>query len=158
MNNKKGFTLVELLVVVLIIGILASVAVPQYFKVVERSRLSGPNSIFGTIASAEETHQVRKGGYTATFTDLDQTFHAKAGTECAGSVCVMGDFQFTLACTGACASATGYTITALRQSPASSRYSTYSLVYTVPGNIVTCSGGVAGSGATGNRCTDELLN
>jgi len=71
MNNKKGFTLIELLVVVLIIGILASVALPQYFKVVEKSRSAEGVSQCSAIQSAQQRQFLRAGAYSALITDLD---------------------------------------------------------------------------------------
>ena len=51
MKNKRGFTLLELLVVVLIIGILASIALPQYTRAVEKAKLS---EALTTLKSVED--------------------------------------------------------------------------------------------------------
>ena len=40
LQSKKGFTLIELMIVVAIIGILAVIAIPQYIKYVKRARTS----------------------------------------------------------------------------------------------------------------------
>ena len=62
MKNKNGFTLIEMLVVVLIIGILAGVALPQYNKAVAKSRFAEAFANLKTIAQADEVCRMGKGG------------------------------------------------------------------------------------------------
>ncbi len=50
--NNKGFSLVELIIVIAIMAILIAVLAPQYLRYVEKSRLQADNSTLGEVANA----------------------------------------------------------------------------------------------------------
>jgi prepilin-type N-terminal cleavage/methylation domain-containing protein len=51
MKNRRGFTLVEVIVVAVIVAILAAVAVPLYLQYVDKARLEVVNNACGSAAS-----------------------------------------------------------------------------------------------------------
>ena len=70
-QNKGGFTLIEVLVVVLIIGILTSIALPQYQKAVYKSRFSQALHWAGIIRDAEHIYHDTYNTYTTDMAELD---------------------------------------------------------------------------------------
>ena len=59
-KNQHGFTLIELMIVVAIIGILAAIAVPMYLDYVVRSQVSGGLNLAASAKTAvAETYQTR---------------------------------------------------------------------------------------------------
>jgi len=63
MKNRKGFTLIELMIVIAIIIILAAIAIPNYLRMTDRARRSRVAGDFTSVATALEAFSVDWGSY-----------------------------------------------------------------------------------------------
>lgn len=71
MRNKSGFTLVELLTVILIIGLLAVIALPRFVNTRSKAFYSAMRSDLRNLATAEEDYFAESLTYTTDPTQLD---------------------------------------------------------------------------------------
>lgn len=69
--NTKAFTLLELLIVVLIISILATISLPQYQRAVLKSKYSSLKTLTRAIFDAESRYYLTNGSYTDNLESLD---------------------------------------------------------------------------------------
>ena len=65
-----GFTLLEMVMVLTIVGIAGSIAVPEYTKLIERARATEAIVNLGYIRTAEEIHRQETGEYTKKLSKL----------------------------------------------------------------------------------------
>ncbi|PIP18710.1 MAG: hypothetical protein COX41_06785 [Candidatus Omnitrophica bacterium CG23_combo_of_CG06-09_8_20_14_all_41_10] len=69
--SLTGFTLIELIIVVVIIGILAGLALIKYGPVTEKARSAEAYSALANIVGAENAYKLENDVYTATLINLD---------------------------------------------------------------------------------------
>ena len=75
---QRGFTLLELLVVVVVIGVLAAIAIPKYSNTREKSYVAAMKSDLRNLATAEEAFFYDSAKYTPTLAQMNN-FNTTAG-------------------------------------------------------------------------------
>ena len=60
MKNQKGFTLIELIMVTIILGILAAVAIPRYASTVDRAEAAAEDAVISSIEAGLETYAIEQ--------------------------------------------------------------------------------------------------
>lgn len=128
MINRKGFTLIELMVVIFIVGILAAVAIPIMRGRIDSAKWSEGKASAGSIRTAIRALIAEKGndyGYAANITNLQDLGFAVGDLD--GKYFLDGSYTFAITNGGGAAQPT-YTITVTASSGTAEHP-------TVPGSI-----------------------
>lgn len=105
-STQSGFTLIELMIVIAIVGILAAIAIPNYTEYVRKSRRSDAKSSILEVTQRLERFYTEKARYTTSFTDI--------GYPAAVLDSSQGYYRLSISA-GASGIASSYTVTATAQ-------------------------------------------
>ncbi|MCF7805803.1 MAG: type II secretion system GspH family protein [Candidatus Marinimicrobia bacterium] len=97
---RNGFTLIELVMVVLILGIMAAVAIPRFVGLQDSTKVALFKGATGSLVSGLGTAYALKGGEYPTLTELvDNSYTAKDGEE--QNIMDASDFELSQTSPGA---------------------------------------------------------
>jgi type IV pilus assembly protein PilE len=91
-RDNKGITLMELLVVIVIIGILAAVAIPSYNSYMLRARRADAKTVLEQVRAAQEMWRAERGSYA---TDVGGTAEVKLQTTMGVPAPPVGDYSWS---------------------------------------------------------------
>ena len=76
MRSNKGVTFIELIIVIVVVGILAAIAIPVYTSYMQRGRRADAKTALQQLAAAQEMRRAEQGGYStdATLNELVTTW------------------------------------------------------------------------------------
>ncbi|WP_136808428.1 type IV pilin protein [Desulfosediminicola flagellatus] len=106
-SNEKGFTLIELMIVVAIIGILAAIAIPQYQNFTKKSKASEAKVYLSAITTAEAAYYAEN----SEFATLAELGNPETGAEYFTYTVVPTNTAAVVAADGSVTSAAVYTVT-----------------------------------------------
>jgi len=78
-TRRAGFTMVELVVVIAIVGMLSMFALPKYRGAVEKARVSQALSFMAQIQASQERHAIQYGAYSDRLNQLDVEYQLPLG-------------------------------------------------------------------------------
>lgn len=88
MKNVKGFTLLELMITVAIVGILAAVAIPQYTQYTVRGNRAAAQAFMMDIANREKQYLLDARSYTNSLTTLAMAAPADVSKNYTIAICL----------------------------------------------------------------------
>lgn len=110
MKRYNGFTLIELMIVVAIVGILAAIAYPNYMEYIQRSNRSEGQALLNDAAASQERFFAQNNSYIT-----NQANVARLGLRNTSGTTVASDNGKYNLTVGTAASDGGYTLTATQQ-------------------------------------------
>jgi len=107
-RKNKGFTLVEILIVVIILGILAAIVIPQFTEASDTAKESSCKSILQTVRAQIQLYKFKEGSLPTSVDDMVPTYLQQAPTNPCSTTTVIGALITETAVTAAVNAAAGF--------------------------------------------------